>query len=229
MHARTDSELTRLLIPLAGKHKYDSINARFKNTRDLSASWRIKFNSMDLTISDYLDDAPDEVLLEFCESMIMAANGKKIPPMPVYKEWVTRDRFVYEKRKLFLKRSKNLSRSEQGTTYNLIDSVNRLLDSGLIVPSDIDNSLFSWTDRPNYRKVGYCSPLVRLVAISSALDSPNVPENVLDYVVYHEILHLRQGYRPFQRSHDAQFRAMERLYPDKKECDRFLMDLKKLN
>lgn len=227
MRSRSDEELTELLAPLAKKHRYTEFDACFKSTRDLSVSWKIRLNSLELSISDYLIDAPDEALIEFTESIINMANGKKAPSMPAYMEWITSDTFRKNKRKLFIQRSKNLARTHIGKQYDLIDSVQRLLDTGLIIPSDIDNSYYTWTDRPNYRKVGYCSPLVRIVAISSALDDPKVPENVLDYVVFHETLHLRQGYRPFQRSHDSDFKHMEKNYPDRKECDKFLMCLKK--
>lgn len=227
MHQRDDEELTKLLMPLARRHRYNGFEAHFKSTRDLSASWRVRFNSLEISISDYLADAPDEAILEFTEAVILVANGKKAPEMPTYMEWITSDQFIKSKRKLFVQRSKNLSRAHVGDHYDIMESVQRLLDSGLIVPSDIDNSYYTWTDRPNYRKVGYCSPLVRTVAISCALDDPKVPENVLDYVVFHETLHLRQGYRPFQRSHDRDFKAMERDYPGRKECEHFLKELKK--
>jgi predicted metal-dependent hydrolase len=67
--------------------------------------------------------------------------------------------------------------------------------------------------------------MMRVVAISSALDDDSVPENVVDYVVYHESLHLRQGYRPFRRSHDIQFRTMEKLFPEYGDAEIYLRGL----
>jgi hypothetical protein len=227
MH-RSDTDLENILLPLAKKHRYGSLKAGFKDTRDLTASWRPGFNSLEMYISDYLDDAPEPALLEFAESIILIANGKKAGPMPEYISWVTSDRFIIKKRETFIARSKNMTENHKGKTYDLADSVQRLLDNGMILPPDISNSFFSWTSRPNYRKVGSCSPLMRVVTVSCAMDSPDVPENVLDYVVYHEILHLRQGYRPFQRSHDTDFKDMEKKYPGRKECDAFLRKLKQL-
>ena len=55
--------------------------------------------------------------------------------------------------------------------------------------------------------------------LSYALDSPDVPDAVRDYVVYHECLHLRQGYRPGGCTHDPEFRRWEHSYPGWKECE----------
>lgn len=84
---------------------------------------------------------------------------------------------------------------------------------GLLRPEDIDDSYFSWTRRDNTRKIGFCETMFRVVGISSVLDSPDVSQEALDYVVYHECLHLRQRYRPSGRYHDARFRQWEHLYP----------------
>ena len=57
------------------------------------------------------------------------------------------------------------------------------------------------------------------------MDGPDVPDFVRDYVVYHECLHLRQGYRPGNRTHDSQFRAWEHSFPRWEEAERILSGL----
>jgi len=61
-----------------------------------------------------------------------------------------------------------------------------------------------------------------VIAVSRLLDDPDVPEHVLDYVVFHEILHLIRGPHPFRRPHDRGFNAMEAAFPRKEEAERFL-------
>ena len=56
--------------------------------------------------------------------------------------------------------------------------------------------------------------MMKVVAVTSLLDDERFSENLLDEVVYHECLHLRQGYRPFDHNpHDAEFRRQMKLYP----------------
>lgn len=73
----------------------------------------------------------------------------------------------------------------------------------------------SWTDRPyqKYYGVNHGGSIIR---INSLLNSKDVPEQVLKYLIYHEMLH--RDYR----KHTKEFRAKEHLFPDYVECDRFL-------
>lgn len=126
-------------------------------------------------------------------------------------------------RPVYVRRQRNIAMEEQGTHRNLIDSVQRLYDAGLLADSDIRNTMFSWTVNPNYTRLGYCATFARMVTISTALDDPEVPEFVLDYVVFHESMHLRQGYRPFDSNpHDAQFRRWMKAFPRMKEAEQVL-------
>lgn len=213
------------MIDLAAAYGYDAVDLSFKATKEVSISWRVKGKRASIVLSDYLEDAPSVVKLELCESVLLRIRGKR-GDMPAYAAWVSEDGFTEKNRGTYLKRSKNLARTDAGTYRNLTDSLDRLLDLGLVNPSDISDSYFTWTARPNYSRVGYCSPMMRVVAVSCSLDSPDVPEKVLDYVVYHETLHLRQGFRPFSRSHDRQFRMLEREYPDIEGCNAFLRSMK---
>ena len=141
-----------------------------------------------------------------------------------FKEYVDRDAFILAKRPIYIHRSRNLLCTEVGEHRTLTDSLDRLLESGLLVPLDIENSYFSWTKRPATRRVGFCNRLMRVVGISKVLDSPDIPEWVLDYVVYHESLHLRQRYT-HGAAHDAEFRKWEHTYPRWVEAEDFLRRL----
>ena len=134
-------------------------------------------------------------------------------------EYVATDGFVISRRPIYIDRSRNLLRTDIGDHAFIPDSIQRLLDADLLTPEDIRNSWFSWTRRDNLLRLGFCSTLFRVVGISSALDSPEVPDAVRDYVVYHECLHLRQGYRPGGRTHDPEFRRWEHSYLGWKECE----------
>jgi hypothetical protein len=216
----TDERLGRFFEDASGM----PCEAKWLAAKDFQARWVNGNGRCSFSVSDYLEDAPDIVLIQFAEAIVSAMRGRKAHYGPEYMEWMTSASFVIGHRPTYLRRSKNLARTTVGER-DLLDSVQRLLDSELVSPSDIDTSYFSWTKHPNVRKFGYCSPLMRTVAISCALDSPDVPEDALDYVVYHECLHLRQGYRPFARSHDAEFRREESKYPRKKEMDAIIRSI----
>lgn len=221
-----NERLSGIVSRTASEYGFTEITADFTAKKEFTVSWKIRNKTAEIHISDYLKTAPDDVLMSFSRSVLDLMTNRKPKYEDIYMSWITSDSFINSNRKTYLKRSKNLSETEIGSHRNLMDSVDRLLDMDLLHPSDIENSVMVWTKHPNIRRLGWCSSMMRVVAISSALDSPDVPDYAADYVVYHECLHLRQGYRPFVRAHDSRFREYERRYPMMKESEIFL---KKLN
>ena len=193
--------------------------------KEFGYSWKVYGAAIEMHVSDYLADAPDEVLEDFCDMVCRRARGQRCPEPESYLEYVRSDRFIVDNRPTYIRRSRNLTRSSSGDVAYLHDSVQRLMDAGLLHDGDISNSYMSWTRRDNVRRVGICSTMFRVVGISSRLDSDDIPDSVRDYVVYHECLHLRQGYRPTRRVHDAQFRSWERMYPGWRETETVLRGL----
>lgn len=206
----------------------DSVQVEFVPKKDFYYSWSIGSRSASIRISDYLEGAPDDVLADFGEMIIRRAKRLQWKEPESFIRFVTSEDYIVSRRPVFIRRSRNLLRTDVGKHAFIPDSVDRLLDAGLLQPRDIENSWFSWTRRDNMRRVGFCGTMFRVVGISSVLDSNEISDEVRDYVVYHECLHLRQGYRPSQRVHDSEFRAWERSYPDWQECERTLRSLQSL-
>lgn len=196
----------------------------FEHNKDFRYSWRRRNGILEIGISDYIEDAPADVLSDFIEFVDACSRGSKDPIPDSVSSYLSSDSFILSKRPVFISRSRNLARTDIGEHRNLFDSVQRLLDSGLLLESDVENSYFSWTRRDNRRRVGFCSRMFRVVGISAVLDSQDVPEWVLDYVVYHESLHLRQRYG-CPAHHDSQFRSWEHAYPQWREAEKFLSSL----
>ena len=203
--------------------------ANFTSFKEMNFRWTLRGNVATLKVSDYLDDAPDDVLEEFLKGAITYIAGGRHVFGKRYMEYMTSDEFILRKRPVYYKRSRRLLRSDIGDHRNLFDAVQRLVEKGLLNESDIQNTLFTWTANPTFTRLGYCSQMFRIVVISRVFDSPAVPEELFDYVVYHECMHLRQGYRPFNhRPHDAEFRRNMALYPDGDELEERLKDIPKL-
>lgn len=73
-----------------------------------------------------------------------------------------------------------------------------------------------WTVRRSMRKLAYCRPETGQIWVSRLLDHPEVPRFYLDFLVYHELLHMivppirRNGHCLY---HHRQFRELERQFP----------------
>ena len=121
--------------------------------------------------------------------------------------WATSKDFVKYKQPVYLRRSRGITKSPKGEVRDLEESMERLANAGL-AEKDPDLVL-TWTKEKNIRKVGYCSVLMKVIAISSVFDNGEIPGFVLDYVVYHEYLHASRGMKAFGRAHDLDFREDE--------------------
>jgi hypothetical protein len=209
------------------RYQHQIEGARFEKFKDFKVTWNRTGREKSYKVSDYISDSPDEVLYDFLDTLISRNSGNNKEYGPEYLEWVSSDGFVLSRRPVYLERSRNITMGTEGRSRDIGESLDRLLESGLLTDSDIDNSFFTWTSAPCFTKVGSCSPMFRVVTISSSLDSDKVPENVLDFVVYHESLHLRRGYRPNRRAHDRTFRDSEHAFPGWKECEKHLLEMKR--
>lgn len=126
-----------------------------------------------------------------------------------------------KKQPVLIRRIKKIARSDVGTYRNLFDSVQRLLDAGLLTEEDIQNSYFTWSSGKNIQKLGSCYTIFRIIIISSIYDDPSVPEVFLDHTVYHECVHMRIGYHPWNKVyHDAEFHRQMDLFPDNEKVDK---------
>ena len=203
--------------------------ANFTSFKEMNFRWTLKGNVVTLKVSDYLNDAPDDVLEEFLKGALTYVAGGRHVFGKRYMEYMTSDEFILKKRPVYYKRGRRLLRSDVGEHRNLFDAVQRLIEKGLLDESDIQNTLFTWTAEPTFTRLGYCSQMFRIVVISKVFDSPSIPEDLFDFVVYHECMHLRQGYRPFNhRPHDAEFRRSMAIYPNGGELEERLKDIPKL-
>jgi predicted metal-dependent hydrolase len=86
----------------------------------------------------------------------------------------------------------------------------------------------SWNRTLTARKFGHYQPSRDTVMISVTLDDPGVPDYVVDFVVYHELLHKKYGSMNVngrRLSHSPAFRAEERRFADYHEAERVIHEL----
>ncbi|HUR60832.1 MAG TPA: hypothetical protein VM286_00515 [Candidatus Thermoplasmatota archaeon] len=109
-----------------------------------------------------------------------------------------------------------------------------LLESYLRVSLDMDITLpeipkLSWSREVARHRFGHWDPDHQAVVISQVLDDPKVPESVLDYVLYHELLHIlhpvQMGSGSKRIVHSAAFRRDERKFPGWQEAEKWISRL----
>ena len=214
-------DITDRIKPMS-VYPYDSYRVVLKGKAHLHYAYRITEEGIEIELSDYLYTAPDEVLNDECKAIVAWSMGKRYVQPPSLSSYLVSEDFIVKSRPIYLDRCRTFSMSQFGRSKSLLDSVERLMDAGLVESSDIQNSYLTWATHMARYRFGQCNQTFRVISINPDLDSDDVPDAVVDYVVYHEILHLRQDPTKKRRPHNAQFRGWEHLYPDYQAWDGYL-------
>lgn len=103
--------------------------------------------------------------------------------------------------------------SAHGEIYDLDEIFDRL--NRLYFRNRLAKPVLSWSARKTYRILGHHDPAHETVVISKSLDAKTVPRHVVEFVVYHEMLHI---YHPTEHrdgrryNHTPEFRRDEKKF-----------------
>jgi len=115
-----------------------------------------------------------------------------------------------------------------GVHHDLRTSFDRA--NGRYFGGDLARPRLTWSHTFTGRKFGHYDPIRDTVMISSTLDHTDVPEFVVDFVMYHELLHkkLGVGWRNGRQAvHTPEFKAEERRFEQYTAAETILTALAK--
>ncbi|OGS43770.1 MAG: hypothetical protein A3K76_05050 [Euryarchaeota archaeon RBG_13_57_23] len=202
----------------------DPVNARFFPYSELKHTWRYDGSQWEFKVSDYLESAPEEVIDSLVWHLLSRASALRCPDgrASPYIEYVRSPELWREAGPKYLARAKTLSMEPMGKHRDLqtvFDYVNSTYFSGgLKAPA------LSWTSESPRRRLGYYFEQLDLLAVNRALDSESVPRYVLEFVMYHELLHHadRRGRSHRTVRHTKAFRERERAFSTYSEAEAWL-------
>ena len=91
--------------------------------------------------------------------------------------------------------------------------------------NQLQSPILGWSLQKSYRRLGFFSSERNLLVISRIFDSASVPRAIVEYLMYHEMLHLHfptQMQNGRRYIHHAQFRKCERQFPGYTEIQNWL-------
>jgi len=112
---------------------------------------------------------------------------------------------------------------EAGAVYHLGEVFDRV--NAQYFDSQIERPRLTWNQSVTYRSFGHYVFATDTVLLSVSLDRREVPSLVIDFIMYHELLHKKHGVtRSNQRrmAHTAAFRRDEKAFPRRDEAEAFL-------
>jgi hypothetical protein len=117
--------------------------------------------------------------------------------------------------------------SALGRYFDLIeifDSINRQYFN-----EELEQARLVWSARRSTRRLGYYHPDSDTITISKRLDSSDIPQYLVEYVMYHEMLHKKLGLKEVngrKYAHTRQFKEAEKRFAHYREAEKAI---KKLN
>jgi hypothetical protein len=189
---------------------------------------RIEGDRLELRVTDLLEGAPGPVL----EALAHILLGKLFRK-PVAAIHEHRYRLYLNRREV--RRSMHLLRQIRGRKYisgprgqhydleEIFEELNLRYFNGLMA-----RPLLGWSRRPSRTTLGHYDPSHNALIINKILDSATLPRLAVEYVLFHEMLHLRypaEQRRARRRIHTREFREAERLYPRLREAKILLKQL----
>jgi hypothetical protein len=188
----------------------------FRPYAGMRSSIRLKDGLARVHISDLLADAPPLVFEALAE--ILLSNVYRRRPSREARECYLA--YVLSPR---IRRKTETARRKRGRKH-LLESRGRHFDLAEILEGlkrrFFQNQLpllrVGWTLRRSQTILGHYDSAHRTISISRWLDSPRVPRYLVEYLVFHEMLHAiypveRNGHR--RVVHSRRFRAAEKKFP----------------
>src|SRR5271166_4063909 len=189
---------------------------------------RVRESTVHARISDLLEGAPYSVI-EAVAHILLA----KVYRQPIEATHATRFRRYVASKDIRAKthlvrqmRGQKRIQSPRGIFYNLeqiFDELNLRFFHGLLARPQM-----TWSQVRSRRSLAHYDPAHNAIVVSRIFDHPEVPRYAVEYIVYHEMLHLKHPVklRGSRRCvHGKEFQAEEKLFPHLDQAKAFLKTL----
>jgi hypothetical protein len=215
----------RVFLDLRPNLSCPRVRVEFHPFTSLSSRIRLVQGQLTVKISDLLEGAPAPIQ-EALAYILVSKLFRQTPPRPmaeVYRRYLMRQEVWGHVERTRRERSSKRLRAPSGHHFHL-EEIFRDLNHQYFAGS-LEMPLLGWSLRKSRTILGHYDSSHDAIAISPVLDQPHVPYNVVAYVVYHEMLHIKH---PVDRSgakrrvHTKAFQAEEKCFAHYAEAKAFL-------
>jgi predicted metal-dependent hydrolase len=204
------------------------MSVEFYSFANINNTIRLREGRLLVRLSDLLEGAPEPVLRAIAHILLA-----KMYRRPIEHEHSTRYRRHISGHDLSRKahlvqqlRGRKRIDSAKGVTYDLesiFEDLNTRFFYGLLARPQM-----TWSRDHARQRLGHYDPAHNAIVVSRVFDHPRIPQYVTEYIVYHEMLHLKHPVklRGSRRCiHSTEFQAEEKLFPQLEEAKKFLRQL----
>jgi predicted metal-dependent hydrolase len=201
---------------------------RFRKFVSLNTTIRLREGKLLVRLSDLLEAAPVSVLEAIAHILIAKLYRKPIAAAHSdrYRRYTSSEAVSRQAEHTRQTRGRKQIHSAIGRYYDLdevFEAVNRRFFHGLL-----GRPVLTWSGHHARRLLGHYDAAHNTIVVSRVFDGPQVPRYAIEYLMYHEMLHLKHPVRVKAGRrcvHSREFQAEERLFPELDEAKAFLKRL----
>lgn len=201
------------------------IAVRFRRFTSLNTTIRLREGRILVSLSDLLEGAPESVIHAIAHILLAKLYRKPIEPMQNmrYKRFASSAAVVRQTELIRNARGSKRWSGPQGRFFNLeevFDALNLRFFGGLLGRPEL-----TWSEHHARHSLGHYDAAHNTIVVSRIFDRPSSPRYALEYLLYHEMLHLKHPVkmRGLRRCvHSQEFKAEEARFPRLAEALAFI-------
>jgi predicted metal-dependent hydrolase len=216
------SETHRELRP---RSSVPELRVEFFDFAAINNTIRLREGRLLVRLSDLLEGAPETVLRAIAHILLAKMYRKPIDRNHAvrYRRYISSHHMSRKAHLLRQMRGRKRMLSAQGQVYDLeaiFEELNIRFFHGLL-----GRPQMTWSSEQARNRLGHYDPAHNAIVVSRVFDHPRVPRCAVEYIVYHEMLHLKHPVklRGSRRCvHSKEFQAEESQFPQLEAVKQFL-------
>ena len=202
-----------------------AIEVKFYPYAGMHHTIRVRAGRVYVRISDLLHGAPPEVVRALAFLLVARLLSRKAPrdQERIYREYAFSPELLRKSDLARKTRGRKIVSTSKGRVYDLDRMFTRI--NRLYFESEIDRPSLTWSQRRARSILGHHDAAHDTITISKTLDSAEVPEWFVEYILFHEMLHIKHPARVINGRryyHTPAFRSEERSYPRYEQAQQWL-------
>jgi len=186
---------------------------------------RIREGKVFVRLSDLSKQAPPlihEALAFILVSKLLRRRAPQIH-LEIYRNYAAQPEIGEQANNSRKERGRKIVTAPRGKAYDLEEIFRRV--NQMYFQNRLEQPILSWSQTKTRRVFGHQDAVHDTIIISRTLDDPKVPQFVVEFVLYHELLHVVHPMRVIngkRRIHSAAFRRDERRFARFEEAEEWL-------
>ena len=205
-----------------------ALEVKFRRFTSLNTTIRLREGRLIVRLSDLLEHAPDTVHHAIAHILLAKLYRKPISAQASdrYRRYTQSEAVSKQAERIRQTRGRKRISTAQGRHYNLdevFETINARFFHGLL-----GRPTLTWSAHAARRMLGHYDAAHNTIVVSRIFDRPNTPRCAIEYLLYHEMLHLKHPVkvRAGRRCvHSREFQAEERLFPELDQARDYLKRL----